>query len=125
METLPEGQEFTGLRGLVVEDNLAILLDTEQLMLESGMAAVFTAANVAQAIQIIENTAIDIALLDINLGAETSFALVPSLTQRRIPFVFASGYGEDADLPVEARSAPTIRKPYASQDLINALRAAL
>ncbi len=64
---------LAGLRGLVVEDNLIISLDAEQMLSEHGMVAVHTAASVAEARKLIESQEIDVALLDVNLGSETSF----------------------------------------------------
>jgi len=94
-------------------------------MLDHGMRTVFIAASVGDAQTIIDSEVVDIALLDVNLGMETSFALVPRLNERNIPYVFVTGYGEKVELPAEAGSAQAIRKPFASDDLLAALTLAL
>ena len=112
---------LAGLKGLIVEDNMIISLDAEQLMLENGMDEVFTAASVAEARKLIAKRAIDVSLLDVNLGGETSFPLVDDLNARGIPFVFVTGYGEQIDYPDEARGARAIKKPFASDQLLSAI----
>ncbi|WAJ28836.1 response regulator [Antarcticirhabdus aurantiaca] len=110
-----------GLNGLVVEDNMIIALDAEQMLLDCGMANVFTAASVAQARRIIETEELGVALLDVNLGNETSFALVGDLKARAVPFVFVTGYGEAVELPAEASGAEAVKKPFAGPTLVEAL----
>ena len=112
---------LAGLRGLIVEDNMLISLDAEQLMLDRGMAKVFMASNVAEARKIIAEEPIDIALLDVNLGSETSFPLVSNLNAKDVPFVFVTGYGERIDLPAEAGGAVAIKKPFARDQLVAAI----
>jgi len=114
-----------GLRGLVVEDNMIISLDAEQLMLDSGMQGVFTAASVAEARKVIESQPVDVALLDVNLGSETSFPLVGDLNARGIPFVFVTGYGERVELPEGAEDASAIKKPFATDQLVQAIAEAV
>jgi hypothetical protein len=50
------------------------------------------------------NTRRDFAMLDINLGIESSLGFAASLRERRTPFLFASGYGqhgEPADIALQ------------------------
>nr|WP_306228957.1 HWE histidine kinase domain-containing protein [Aurantimonas sp. CSK15Z-1] len=112
---------LSGMSALIVEDNMIIALDAEQLMIEQGMAAVFIASSVTEARKIIADEAIDLALLDVNLGAETSFPLVPNLLAKSIPFIFVSGYGDSLDLPPEAEHASRIKKPFNKDQLLSAI----
>ena len=112
---------LSGMTGLIVEDNMIISMDAEQLMLDNGMARVFIAASVAEARKIIQRETLDVALLDVNLGSETSFPLVGDLKAKDVPFVFVTGYGENVDLPPDAGNARAIKKPFASDQLIEAL----
>ena len=66
---------------LLVEDNMIIALDTEETMLKLGVKTVRIASGVADALKAIEERAPDFALLDVNLGAETSFEIAEALTQ--------------------------------------------
>ena len=63
-------------------------------------------------------------MLDVNLGTETSLSVAEELVRRNIPFVFATGYGDNIMVP-QSFSAPTIRKPYDEQTLSRALNSAL
>jgi hypothetical protein len=60
----------------------------------------------------IEERAPDFALLDVNLGAETSFEIGEALAKRGIRFAFATGYGEQVAFPAPFDDVPRLRKPY-------------
>jgi CheY-like chemotaxis protein len=100
---------------LLVEDNMIIALDTEDTMLKLGVKTVRTASGVAEALKIIEERAPNFALLDVNLGAETSFEIAELLANRNIRFAFATGYGEQVVFPASFADAPRLRKPYAME----------
>ena len=106
---------------LVVEDNMIIALDAEDIMRKFGVGTVRSASSVAQALREISDHAPEFALLDVNLGAETSFAVAKRLTEMGVPFVFATGYGEQVAFPPEFSDVPKLRKPYS----IDALREAV
>ncbi|WP_246333346.1 HWE histidine kinase domain-containing protein [Aureimonas mangrovi] len=110
-----------GLNGLIVEDNMIISLDAEQVMDDNGMANVFVAASIAEARKVIEAQAVDVAVLDVNLGTETSFALLPDLNAKGVPYVFVTGYGEHIDFPPAAGRVVAIRKPFAADELLAAI----
>ena len=65
------------------------------------------------------------ALLDVNLGAETSFEIAEAVKPTiGIRFAFATGYGEQVAFPVAFNEAPKIRKPYSTDTLRAVLRQA-
>ncbi len=97
---------------LVVEDNMIIALDAESALMRAGIETVRVASSVAQAMKAIETRAPDFALLDINLGRETSFAIAEHLASLGIRFVFTTGYGEDIAFPPKLLGVPRVRKPY-------------
>nr|WP_269812720.1 HWE histidine kinase domain-containing protein [Aurantimonas marina] len=114
--------DLRGLRCLVVEDSVIIALDTEQLLLDNGMERVFTAANLAEARQIIESETFDVALLDVNLGTDTSFSLVGPLNRKNVPFVFVTGYSERLEMPEDnPPDVEAIRKPFAGHEVVEAI----
>ncbi|MBB4002798.1 HWE histidine kinase domain-containing protein [Aurantimonas endophytica] len=119
--TMTETGSLHGLSALIVEDNMIIALDAEQILLDAGLAKVFTAASVADALAIIDAEAVDMAMLDVNLGSETSFALVGPLNRKNIPFIFVTGYGEALDLPADAGAVESIKKPFADHQMLAAL----
>ena len=107
VETLIDGGTV-----LLVEDNVIIAMDAEAMLLDLGFADVVLANNVAGALARLSDSAISCALLDINLGSETSIPIAEELTRKRIPFVFASGYGDVEALPSAFRDRTILTKPY-------------
>jgi light-regulated signal transduction histidine kinase (bacteriophytochrome)/CheY-like chemotaxis protein len=122
-EAAPAAAQPTGdlpLRGrrvLLVEDSMIIALDAEDALREIGAAKVVVAATVARALDALDKGGLDFALLDFNLGAENSIAIADALKARGIPFVFATGYGENAALVEQYPDAPILSKPYTAHNL--------
>ena len=106
---------------LIVEDNLIIAMAAEVILLDLGARHVDTAASVDQALRAIERMRPSFALLDLNLGSESSIRVALKLKELGVPFMFATGYGERAPIPVELASAPVIQKPYTLEVVENAL----
>ena len=77
-----------------------------------------------RALSLADNLPIDLALVDVNLNGVSSFPLAAALAARKIPFVFATGYGTAA---IERRwsGVPTLQKPFQTSDLAAAMSRAL
>jgi light-regulated signal transduction histidine kinase (bacteriophytochrome)/CheY-like chemotaxis protein len=106
---------------LIVEDNLIIAMGAEVIVLELGARHVETAPSVNQALKAIEREVPSFALLDINLGSESSILVGHKLSELGVPFMFATGYGERAPIPPELSAAPVIQKPYTRELVEKAL----
>lgn len=106
---------------LIVEDNMIIALDAEEFAMELGARSTHVAAGVSDALAIIESVDLSFALLDVNLGTESSEAVAAELTIRSIPFAFATGYGDQTSLTQRFPTVPVIQKPYSKADIVNAL----
>jgi CheY-like chemotaxis protein len=106
---------------LLVEDSLIIALDAEDILKRLGAAHVATAGTVERALEAIETVRPDMAMLDINLGDQTSFAIADRLNELRIPFLFATGYGEQAQLPEDHQARAVVQKPYTLENVARAL----
>jgi CheY-like chemotaxis protein len=107
---------------LLVEDNIIILLDTEDVLKELGVPLVMTATNVSEALDLIDRTPPARALLDVDLGIETSFRIATRLAEIGIPFAFITGYGDSHPIPVEFRNIPRVLKPHTTDALLKALQ---
>jgi DNA-binding response OmpR family regulator len=107
---------------LLVEDSLLIAMDVEALLGDLGAKTVLTAASVRHARDHVAAHRIDFAILDVNLGSETSLSLADELRARNIPFAFASGYGEQAQLTGDDKTV-VITKPYGAEEIAAAWRA--
>ncbi|MBX9646988.1 MAG: response regulator [Xanthobacteraceae bacterium] len=106
---------------LIVEDDPIIALDFEDTLLGFGVKTVRTAPSVARALALIAERAPEFALLDVGLIREKSFAVAERLQALKIPFVFVTGYSNDARLPAAFANQRRLPKPYST----NALRALL
>jgi DNA-binding NtrC family response regulator len=108
---------------LIVEDDMMLALLLEDQLADLGYRSV-KAARVATAVQLAGTVALDGAILDVNVAGEASYPVASALRDRRIPFVFATGYGS-AGLAAEFRACPTLNKPYTYDDLDRVLSKAL
>ncbi|OUJ04518.1 HWE histidine kinase domain-containing protein [Acetobacter cibinongensis] len=103
---------------LIVEDQLLIAMDIEQALAENGVTQVQTVASVYEGVQAITQRVPDIALLDLNLGDETSADIAALLRKKQVPILFATGYGDRSMIPAGFEDVPVIRKPYVTQSVI-------
>ncbi|MBY4630059.1 HWE histidine kinase domain-containing protein [Rhizobium croatiense] len=114
------GQPLSGLSVLLVENNLIIAMDGEDILRRLG-AEVATAPSVAEAMEILAGRSFDLALLDVNLGDETSFGIADRLAADGVPFVFATGYGEGITQANSHSDAPVLQKPYTMEGVTDIL----
>ena len=112
-----------GLRILVVEDTFMLAEELDEFLRELGCEVVGPAARAREAEDLAgRETALDGALLDVNLSrGETSFAVAAGLADRRIPFVFITGYDLESFFPPEFRSIPRISKPLDLRTLVHTM----
>lgn len=106
---------------LLVEDSLLIAMDTEDALLGFGVNEVRLASSVSHALEDLEAHRPDFAVLDLNLGTETSIPVARRLLKMGVPFLFATGYGEQAMLDPELKDVPIIVKPYNASDLLGGM----
>lgn len=97
-------------RILIVEDDALIAMALAQDVEDAGFHVAGPCMNVVQALHTLEMHSIDAAILDVNLGDETSEQIAIALKSAQIPFVVATGYGDDA-LPGALIGAPKLDKP--------------
>ena len=64
----------------------------------------------------------DAAILDINLGNETSFPIAQALMKRNIPFIFITGYDDLILNENDFSNHKLFRKPIRVQTLYDAVR---
>ncbi|PKB19283.1 light-regulated signal transduction histidine kinase (bacteriophytochrome) [Novosphingobium kunmingense] len=106
---------------LLVEDSLLIAMDTEDSLLRAGVGEVRLASSVAHAMGELDARRPDFAVLDLNLGTETSLPIARRLMQMGVPFLFATGYGENAMLDPELQEVPIVVKPYNADSLLRGM----
>ena len=106
---------------LIAEDNMLIAMETEELLLEKGCKKVTTVGNVADGLAALEAENFEFALLDVNLGIETSAEIAVRLRELGVPFALSTGFGENIADRTPYGDAPILTKPYANEDLFAVL----
>ncbi len=114
--------EATARSVLLVEDSMIIAIDTEECLLGLGAGHVAVEGTVAGALEALERGTFDFALLDFNLGSESSEPVAVELKNRGIPFWLATGYGEMADHLAEIGAEGVLVKPYGKDELERIMR---
>ena len=109
------------LRVLVVENDEMSAALLQMQLVHAGATVVGLAASVAEALRVLE----DSALLDYRLARnETSEPVAAALSARGVPFVLATGMLAE-QLPESMLSGVLLVKPYLSADLTRALSRAV
>jgi CheY-like chemotaxis protein len=105
-----------GRHVLVVEDEMTIVLVIEEALLELGIEVIGPAARLDAALSLAREPSIDAAILDINIRGGNSYDVADILAERRIPFLFCSGYSDGA-VEERHRGRPRLAKPYSLVEL--------
>ncbi len=71
----------------------------------------------AQALDALAEDMPPFAILDVNLGHETSFPIAKALQGAGVPFAFGTGFGDSAAFPDRFKDAPVLQKPYSAEAL--------
>jgi DNA-binding NtrC family response regulator len=114
------GQSLAGRRVLVVEDEMLVLMITEDMLAEAGCESVTTAATVDQALALIDTRIFDAAMLDVNLNGTESYPLADALDARGVPFFFSTGYSSQG-MKDGYRDRLVLKKPFQFEDLVEIL----
>ena len=56
-------------------------------------------------------------MLDIHLGNETSFLIAERLQTLGVPYIFASGYGDNIAFPAGQTEVAIVKKPYTAESI--------
>jgi CheY-like chemotaxis protein len=107
---------FSGRRVLLVEDEPIVAWLLKDMLVDLGCSVVGPAADVNQALAMIDAESIDVAVLDVNLRGQMSYPIADVLVARGVPFVFSTGYDKDRLLD-GYRTFPALQKPFHRSDL--------
>lgn len=114
---------LAGKRILLAEDEFIVALMAQDLLTELGATVVGPAATLSAALSLARTESLDAAVLDVNMQGERIDPVVEVLSDRDIPFVFTTGYGEGSW--ERQHKAPILDKPYTQAKLAGALARAL
>ena len=111
-------------RIFIVEDELIVAFEMSDLLEDLGFEVVGPSVHLEEAKNRARNDDIDIAILDVNLGAgKTSKPVKDILDDRGIPYVFITAYDTDQITFVDETDR-VMKKPVTSNQLLAALRKA-
>jgi DNA-binding response OmpR family regulator len=103
-------------RILVVEDENLLAMQITWLLEDAGHSVVGPEKSVDATIKVLARQKVDLALLDVKLGAETVFPISKLLDSLHVPYIFVTGEG--GSVPDEYRHRPLIAKPYEAKVLV-------
>ncbi len=118
-----DGTTSVGKRVLVVEDEPMIRLLLDDMLTDLGYSMAFEAGRLDEALTVAEQGEFDLAILDVNLNGQPVTPVVDILVQRRVPFVFVSGYARRG-IPEAHSKIPLLQKPFQAEGLARALATA-
>ena len=98
-------------RVLVVEDESLVAMMLADMLSDLGCRVVGPFGARADALRAVnEGVALDLALLDVNLGGDSVYDIAEALKRRNVPYAFVSGYGAGG---IDSRhaDAPVLAKP--------------
>jgi DNA-binding NtrC family response regulator len=108
---------------LILDDDPLIALDMAMAVEDDGDAQVIVAGTLNEAAKLNLND-LDVAVLDVNLGSQTSYAFARQLLDAGIPIAFASG-SQKCEMPVDLRKILFLSKPCSLSKMLDFVRQAL
>ena len=101
---------------LILDDDPLIAMDCAIVVEEHGYSVLGPAHSVKEAMDLLIGSRPDAAIIDVNLGTETSLPVAERLDQDGVPFMVVSGYAERS-MPSGLQGRARLSKPYRAQDI--------
>lgn len=117
------GMSMAGKRILLVEDEALITMLIVDVLEDLGVTVIGPAETLAHALELAQDESIDAAILDVNLGSETSFPVASLLRARRVPYLYTTAFANKSH--PEMRDDPFLSKPYGLKQLLVSLQGLL
>lgn len=116
--------DLRDIRVLVIEDDYYLATDTARALQRAGAEIIGSCSNEQAAWDEIKRATPHSAVVDINLGKGPSFKLARELRRRGVPFVFMTGYDNDA-IPLEFENVARLQKPVDPNQIVMLLSTAM
>ena len=120
-------QAIAGLRILVVDDELDARVLVRRLLNERGAEALLT-GSVAEALQVLSSTSVDVLISDIGMPSEDGYSLIRRVRQlpgegSRIPAVALTAYArvEDREKILQSGFQEHLAKPVDAGELLSVI----
>lgn len=113
---------MSGMRVLIVEDELILAMDLEDVLVSAGYEVVGLAADMHQAIKLAEVHRPDVAIMDVNLARGTNGVETARCLRERfdVPSLFVSGNLDPKTraIAVECKPIGFVPKPFSHRDVL-------
>ena len=107
-----------GCRVLVVEDNPILAFDIDDALRDSGVDVVGPALDLDSGLALVEQDALDGAVLDIDIAGRPVWPIAHRLKDDGVPFVFVSG-DCGLGLPDDFNDAVCLDKPAPTDEILS------
>jgi DNA-binding LytR/AlgR family response regulator len=112
---------LSGLRVFVAEDEYLLALDLCDILASAGAAVIGPARSRQEAeAHLLSQPAMDVALLDLNLGGDSSVELALRLRGDGVPVILTTGY-DATDVPAPLQGIPICLKPLSGAIVIKSV----
>jgi CheY-like chemotaxis protein len=111
-------------RVLLVEDQAAVSMLMEDMLLDLGVEIVGPTSKLEAAMELARTAQMEAAVLDINVRGAFSYPVADVLQDRGVSVIFATGYNTSV-LPERFRGTSVLLKPFDERQFAAAVQAAL
>jgi len=118
------GQMPKGCSVFLVEDELIIRMMIADMLQELGHRVAAESDRVDDAIELVQKTYFDLAILNLNLHGKPVLPVAEAVKARNRPIIFATGYNASM-LPAEFSDRPALQKPFQIETLGKLIEATL
>ena len=122
---LPPDRPLEGCSILIVEDDMPAAIELEGLLYERGAESIRIGTSAFDAVALLSMSIPDVAILDVDLGTETSLSIASVLAEQAIPFVFAASDADRTVIDPSFREVAILPKPYAPDGLSAVIKDAM
>lgn len=117
--------KLAGIRVLVAEDSLPIMVVIETAIEAEGGLTIGPAATLEDACELARRESPDLAVVDLKLEGRSALELINQLSAAGIRILVATGYDLDDEMQRALAGIPVLTKPYTAVQLIERMGVAL
>jgi DNA-binding NtrC family response regulator len=120
------GSELSGISILVLEDEYLIALDVEEMCRDHGAGDVTIMRSLAELTRNeTDVSGFDLVILDVMLSGVPTIPFAQTLSERDIPFIFATGYSDHEAFFEPFGNVTVVAKPFRQGVMLAAIVDAL
>jgi DNA-binding response OmpR family regulator len=120
---MDHARRLSGRRILILEDEPQMAALLRRVLEDAGATVIGPTSDGSEAIQLLDGTGVEAAVVDWRVGAGNANTFAHLLTLRRIPFLFHTGVSDEA--ASQHPGVPVLAKPFRAEQLLAAVEALL